>query len=143
MQNAVNESLRNMMETLKEQKIADHLSTSSIHRYSILFKNGIDANDHSNYLTEFADDFYNKMKHLIDSSLKERSVYTDDENYNEVLQHLDTCVRIVRHFQGRVELIEKIRNYIESDSNGKLRYYDCMRQFPQSYNFLCDRCLES
>ena len=115
------------MKTLKEQKIADHLPKSSIHRYSILFKNGIDADDHSDYLTEFAADFYNTSIQVIDNSLKERSVYTDDENYNEVLQHLDTCVRIVRHFQGRVELIEKIRNYIEGDSNGKLGCYDCVR----------------
>ena len=109
-----------MMDTLKEQKIEEHLPSSNIRHYSVMFQNGIDAGDHEDYLSQFSADFYAKIKHLIESSLMERSVFADDKNYNEVLQHLDTCVRYVRQFQGQVEMIEKIRSYIEGGSNGKL-----------------------
>lgn len=107
------------MKALKEQKIAEHLPTSNIHHYSVDFKEGIDDDDHDEYLSEFSNDFYNKTKQLIDNSLRERSIYADDETYNEVLQHLDTCVKYVRHFQGRVEIIERIQQYIEGSSNSE------------------------
>ncbi|CAH8855817.1 unnamed protein product [Trichobilharzia szidati] len=68
-------------------------------------------------------DFESKTIALIDKAVSEMSNFENDDLYVEVLQHLTQCVEFVKEFHGRSNVLEIVKNYIQSDSSGPFVLY--------------------
>lgn len=74
---------------------------------------GISIKTHKDYVVEFGEIFYEKVKELIDrnqaqESKFERLKYYDVELLQEVLHHAYFCNETVAHFHGRQDILNQV-----------------------------------
>lgn len=102
-----------------QRQVEANVSREGLRKYEVEWRGGISADSHAAYLDEFADDFLQTTKKSIDRAVHKHSMFRSDDLYSEVLQHLVACKNHVRHFQGRSEIINRIRDYVTGDSNSE------------------------
>ena len=71
-------------------------------------------NEDKEYLKQFCDMFYEKMKYMIELSVTEMSHAINDQYVVEILQHLNLCKARQEVFRGRQDIIKRIRHYVLS-----------------------------
>lgn len=114
-----------------KKRICEKLPDSNIHRFSGLKWNpegGITRKNHSEYMKQFGDVFYDSVKRLIDINAKKPNfIESISPNIRylvkEVLDHAKFSIECVEKFHGRVDLLESIKNYILSDNRKALYIY--------------------
>ena len=107
-----------MINNLRDDVIPNCLRDGNILKYNVEWKNGVTEHDHRDYISLFCDEFYVNCKALIQSSSLAKSRFFSNDLYVEVLQHSASCIDYVKRFQGRQDIIDKIKCYIKGSSRG-------------------------
>ena len=117
-QKAVNQTLQSMINNLRDDVIPNSLRDANILKYNVKWNDGVTEHYHRDYISLFCDEFYVNCKALIQSSILAKSRLFSNDLYVEVLQHSAACIDYVKRFQGRQDILDKIKCYIEGSSRG-------------------------
>lgn len=122
---------KELLDDLK-RRIREKVPEANMHIFNNIKWNsksgGVTRDDNGDYLKLFGEKFFESVKKLIDMNarksdlLKEINVY-DHNLIAEVLNHARFSLECVEKFQGRSDLVEKIRLYISSESHKALFIY--------------------
>ncbi|CAG2108893.1 unnamed protein product [Medioppia subpectinata] len=83
-------------------------------------KQGLDIEQHFEYLKEFCEHFYNNITKLVRKAMRREDRSPFGSLFNEILHHLHSCNHSVQVFEGRHKQLHTIENYIKSNSNSPL-----------------------
>ncbi|XP_064629347.1 NACHT and WD repeat domain-containing protein 2-like [Lineus longissimus] len=110
------ESLRRL-KAMNNGKIQERLSNDNIIQMFARWSNddGINCRDHSQYLNKFCDIFQSLMKNLIDRAVVKMRRITNPLS-DTILDHLTYCKDMCKVFHGRMDLLQKIQEYINNDN---------------------------
>jgi NACHT domain- and WD repeat-containing protein len=116
-------SSNDLLYDLMEKKIPVVLSEKNIFKFKVKWvpEVGISLETHSNYVKEFGEMFYEKVKLLIDRNQSKYNL-SSLRNYpliKEVLYHAHFCNDSVKKFQGRDDVLDKIKSYLLNINNQK------------------------
>lgn len=94
------------------------LLPSPDHRYTIewIGREGLDPETHEEYLAHFIGHFYKNIVKLVDRAMRKEDSSAQGVIITEILQHLHACMNSVKVFYGREESLDRIKNYMLSDS---------------------------
>lgn len=94
------------------------LTNNFFNRYTINWsgKEGLAVKYHSEYLREFTAHFYKNITRLVDRAMRKEDLSSQGHIVTEILQHLQAGKSSVLTFQGREYELNRIQNYIQSDS---------------------------
>lgn len=108
-----------LLKTLRDEKLPKKLPDSNIARFTVEWsgKEGIDMESHSEYIKEFTSHFHRSIIDLVERAMTQHEKLSQDPVYTEVLQHSHACVNFCKVFQGREDIIEKMKAYVTNDSN--------------------------
>jgi hypothetical protein len=105
----VDEEAEKLLDRLKNSRIPSILKSENIFKYNVKWSpNGITRQDHSGYIEEFNNEFYDAMKEQIDRCVKSRYTKGSDSLEHEVLEHAIQCKTYVTKFHGRSDILYKV-----------------------------------
>ncbi|XP_056004736.1 NACHT and WD repeat domain-containing protein 2-like [Ostrea edulis] len=116
--NTINQEAQELLDKLREDRLPQFISKDKIQRSVVKWsdRGGINREDHRDYLEEFAGQFYEGIKNLLDRSVSMESELSKDNLYIEVLQHLTMAKERCAMFHGRQEILDKIASYLREGS---------------------------
>ena len=76
-------------------------------------KDGLGADTHAEYLTEFVNHFYKSVLKLIDRAMRKEILRSEDRALLEILSHLHTAIASANGFLGREEEIQVVMQYLQ------------------------------
>ena len=80
--------------------------------------------EHSEYLDQFSNDFYQMLATRIDGAIQKKSeTEVHLTVYEEVSQHITFAKSKCEFFHGRQEQLDKIKNYIKGEKAYRIAYY--------------------
>ena len=108
-----------LLKTLRDEKLPKRLPESNTARFTVDWsgKEGIDMESHSEYIKEFTGHFYKSIIEQVERAMMKHEKLSQDPVYTEVLQHSHACVNFCKVFQGRGDIIDKIKDYVIGNSN--------------------------
>lgn len=108
-----------LLKTLRDEKLPKRLPESNTARFTVDWsgKEGIDMESHSEYIKEFTSHFYKSIIEQVERAMMKHEKLSQDPVYTEVLQHSHACVNFCKVFQGREDIIDKIKDYVTGNSN--------------------------
>ena len=111
-----------LLATLRDEKLPKKLVEENISRFDVEWsgKEGIDRETHLEYLNQFCQHFQLSILRLVDRAVVEDQKLSSDPVYREILQHLHACKNFCKIFQGREEVMGRIKGYICGDSREPL-----------------------
>ncbi|KAH3755207.1 hypothetical protein DPMN_189897 [Dreissena polymorpha] len=114
-----------ILSRLRDEKLVRKLNNFNITRYSVKWSEheGINRQDHQQYLDNFKDSFYNSMVVKIESAVQKERSLNMDGLYIELLQHLNMANERCRMFHGREEILKDVASYIQGSENKILALY--------------------
>ncbi|WAR22531.1 NWD1-like protein [Mya arenaria] len=115
------ERAQRMLRELKEQRMQKVLSPDQILNYHVTWSGGIDPDAnaaHRKYLDSMCEDFVRNMVSLVEQAVKAKNI-THGALPEEILQHVRMCQAKCETFQGREEILEKIKAYVTDTGNTK------------------------
>jgi hypothetical protein len=107
-------SSKKLLEDLKYKKIPEKLPSSNIFNFKVKWAHdGITLATHSDYIQNFGETFFEKVKDLIIRNRKKQISFDvlneqDAILIQEVLDHANFCVDTVSKFHGREDLLDKV-----------------------------------
>lgn len=105
----VDSEAEKLLNRLKHTRIPAALKAQNIFTYKVKWSpNGINRQDHAEYIEEFNNDFYTAMKKQIDKCAQSRYVIDSDSLQHEVLEHAIQCKTYVAKFHGRIDVLSKV-----------------------------------
>ncbi|CAF3329325.1 unnamed protein product [Rotaria socialis] len=118
----VDEEAQRMLSDLRDVRVPAALPESSIIRYSIEWsdEDGLNKNFHAEYLENFINTFHDRIVELIDRGVGQQKGLASNRVYSEILQQLHVVNYFSQDFQGRTEVLERVRNYIQGTSKQPL-----------------------
>ena len=129
-QNKIDAEIKCLLDNLKNKKIPNALSKDNIFKFDVKWSKeaGISLETHADYLKEFGDLFFEQVKLLIDRNQEEKIVLdnlnkNDTELLQEVLDHAYFCNKTAEKFQGRIDILNKVKNYILEENEFPLVIY--------------------
>lgn len=107
------------LKTLRDEKLPTKCPPSNLMKYTVDWngKEGIDPETHAEYLKNFMEHFYSSVTRLVDEAMAKYEKLSSDAVYTEQLQHLHACNNSVKVFQGRENIVNQIKDYIQGPSN--------------------------
>ncbi|XP_060076014.1 NACHT domain- and WD repeat-containing protein 1-like [Ylistrum balloti] len=115
---------RRLLRVLEDSKMEPHLPADNIHKTTVNWtENGIDPDNdvHQKYLKTMTENFIKEMIRLIDHGIKQRSdTELTDPLMLECCQHIRFCQQKCENFCGRAKSLDKIKQYLTSDSTKPL-----------------------
>lgn len=106
----INEEAENLLNRLKNVRIPSKLRSQNIFKYRVQWgQNGINREEHQEYIEEFNKEFYGAVKDQIDRCVKSRfSTSGMNTLENEVLEHAIQCKSYVAKFHGRIDVLSEV-----------------------------------
>jgi hypothetical protein len=80
-------------------------------------REGLAPETHEEYLNDFINHFYKNVLKLVDRAMRKEDTSAQGKIVTEILQHLHACNSSVEVFYGRVDELDKLKNYITGPSN--------------------------
>ncbi|PIK44941.1 putative NACHT and WD repeat domain-containing protein 1-like [Apostichopus japonicus] len=120
---SVNMEAQGLLKRLKEEVLPSMLPASSIHEYTIPWKeSGVDpsSTDHKEYLSDITQQFYHSMMAMINNKLHEKSkiVSTELSAFYEELIHQHTFQAVkCKSFKGREDVFAALHTVLEVKSD--------------------------
>ncbi|CAF1235202.1 unnamed protein product [Adineta steineri] len=113
---------QNMLSDLRDVRVAAALPESSIVRYTVEWSDddGLNKNVHAEYLKDFIETFYRRIVELIDNGVRKQNTFPANRVFTEILQNLHVVNNFSQDFQGRTDILERIRNYVQGSSKQPL-----------------------
>lgn len=114
-----------LLRVLRDEILPGCLPESSIARFTVEWSgaDGLDQDSHREYLRQFCNLFFTNVAALVDRAVDANTRLANDRVYSEVLQHLHACKDFCKIFQGREEIIARIRKYLAGSSRQPLLLY--------------------
>ncbi|PAA48787.1 hypothetical protein BOX15_Mlig021732g1 [Macrostomum lignano] len=114
----LDEAVNAMVKELNRHVLTRMVGSNSF-TYSLKWTNdaeGVGMSSHKDYLEKFGSDYCDNVKRLVAESVRESMRLRSDDLYSEVLQHSTACVNYVKKFQGRQEIIDKVKAYVQASN---------------------------
>uniref|UniRef100_A0A1I8HIM4 NACHT domain-containing protein n=1 Tax=Macrostomum lignano TaxID=282301 RepID=A0A1I8HIM4_9PLAT len=114
----LDEAVNAMVKELNRH-VLTRMAGSNSFTYSLKWTNdaeGVGMSSHKDYLEKFGSDYCDNVKRLVAESVRESMRLRSDDLYSEVLQHSTACVNYVKKFQGRQEIIDKVKAYVQASN---------------------------
>jgi hypothetical protein len=129
-ENEVDPEVKTLLDNLKYKKIPSALLSDNIFKFDVKWSTeaGISLETHKEYLKEFGEVFYDQVKLLIDRNQKEKTCFenmtpADIECFQEVLDHAYFCNKTAEKFQGRIDILNQVKDYILAENSSPLLIY--------------------
>ncbi|CAF3624005.1 unnamed protein product [Rotaria sp. Silwood1] len=118
----VDEEAQRMLSDLRDVRVQAALPETSIIRYTIPWTDdeGINKTFHAEYLENFIETFYTRLVELIDRGVGQQKSLASNRAYSEILQQLHVVNNFSQDFQGRTDVLERVRHYIQGSSKQPL-----------------------
>ena len=118
----INTETESLLTKMKTELIPSHLPSDNIYNFKTQWSDneGINEEDHRDYLKLFCDTFEKAILDLIERGYNNTSVEAVGKIYPEVLEHSHQAVQKVERFHGRESLLENIKTYLMSTSDQPL-----------------------
>ncbi|CAF1410127.1 unnamed protein product [Rotaria sordida] len=118
----VDEEAQRMLSDLRDVRVPAALPESSIIRYTVEWtdEDGLNKNFHAEYLQNFIETFYTRLVELIDRGVSQQKSLSSNRLGTEILQQLHVVNNFSQDFQGRTDVLERIRHYIQGSSRQPL-----------------------
>ncbi|XP_012943969.1 NACHT and WD repeat domain-containing protein 2 [Aplysia californica] len=115
---SVDGEAQTLLKKLRDEKLPAKLPASSTARFTVDWsgKDGIDEELHKDYFEKFCAHFYENVIKLVDRAMAKHARMANDQVYLEPLQHLHSCNRYCKAFQGREDVVEQIHEYVIGDN---------------------------
>ncbi|CAF0870188.1 unnamed protein product [Adineta ricciae] len=112
----IDEEAQTMLSDLRD--VPATLPASSIIRYTVQWsdEDGLNKNVHADYLQDFIDTFYRRIVELIDRGVGQQKSLASNRVYTEILQQLHVVNNFSQDFQGRSDILERVRHYVQGSS---------------------------
>ena len=105
----VDEEAEKLLDRLKNSRIPKVLKSENIFTYKVKWSsNGINRQNHREYIDQFNNDFHVAMKEQIDRCVKSRYTIGSDSLQHEVLEHAIQCKTYVAKFHGRSDVLSQV-----------------------------------
>ncbi|KAK0046460.1 NACHT and WD repeat domain-containing protein 2 [Biomphalaria pfeifferi] len=116
---SVDNEAQKLLKILRDERLPKKIPSSNVARFTVEWsgKEGIDEDTHKEYFEKFCDHFYTSVIRLVDNAMAKHERLASDPIYLEPLQHLHACKRYCQAFQGREDVVDRIREYVTGDSN--------------------------
>ncbi|XP_052105636.1 NACHT domain- and WD repeat-containing protein 1-like isoform X2 [Mytilus californianus] len=115
---------RKLLSELKEERMSKVLPSKNIVQYNVNWKpGGIDPEnkEHAKYLKQISEDLVTYMQDMIDRAIKEREKQElVDPLLEECKQHIVFCQEKCHGFQGREDILKRIKAYVTGNSENPL-----------------------
>ncbi len=106
---AIDQEAERLLDRLKNTRIPDILKSENIYKYKVHWSpNGINRQNHAEYIEQFNNDFYKAMKEQIDLCAQSRYTIGSDSLQHEVLEHAIQCKTYITKFHGRSDVLSKV-----------------------------------
>lgn len=118
----INTEVDLLLTKLKTELIPSHLPADNIYNFKTQWSDneGINEEDHKDYLKLFCDTFEKAILDLIERGYNNTSVEAVGKIYPEVLEHSHQAVQKVERFHGREDILDIIKSYVLSTSEQPL-----------------------
>ncbi|CAF3996393.1 unnamed protein product, partial [Rotaria magnacalcarata] len=102
----VDTEAQRMLSDLRDVRVPATLPESAILRYTVQWSDddGLNKNVHAEYLQDFIETFYRRIVELIDQGVRAQHALAANS----------------QDFQGRIDILERVRNYVQGSSNQPL-----------------------
>ena len=108
-QPSIDQEAEHLLNRLKKTRIPTVLQPNNIFSYRVPWtSNGINRQDHADYIAQFNDDFYKVIKEQIDRCVQSRVMIVSDPLQHEILEHAIQCKTYVTKFHGRTDVLDKV-----------------------------------
>ncbi|KAK3802261.1 hypothetical protein RRG08_004547, partial [Elysia crispata] len=116
---SVDNEAQKLLKILRDEKLPKKMPTSNTARFTVDWsgKEGIDEVLHKEYFETFCTHFYENVTRLVDNAMAKHERLASDPIYLEPLQHLHACNRYCKAFQGREDVVDKIKEYVLGDNH--------------------------
>ena len=102
----LDEEAKKLLDRLKTTRIPAVLKSRNIFKYQVRWSSdGINRQEHSEYIEEFNNDFYTAIKDQIDRCVQSRFTIDSNSIQHEVLEHAIQCKAYVTRFHGRIDVL--------------------------------------
>ncbi|WAQ94112.1 NWD2-like protein, partial [Mya arenaria] len=103
-----------LLKTLRDDKLPAKMPDSNIVKFKVEWggKEGIDMETHKEYIETFCQHFYDNVLRLVDNAMDRNEKLSSNPVYVEVLQHLKACYNSCKVFQGREDIVDRIKQYV-------------------------------
>ncbi|CAF4288993.1 unnamed protein product, partial [Rotaria sp. Silwood2] len=118
----VDEEAQRMLSDLRDVRVPAALSETSIIRYTVQWtdEDGLNKTFHAEYLQNFIETFYTRLVELIDRSVGQQKSLGSNRICTEILQQLHVVNNSSQDFQGRTDVLERVRHYVQGSSKQPL-----------------------
>jgi hypothetical protein len=105
----IDQEAEKLLDRLKNTRIPAVLKPENIWKYKVHWSsNGINRQDHCEYIEKFNNDFHTAMKGQIDRCVQSRFTISSDSVQHEVLEHAIQCKTYVAKFHGRSDVLSQV-----------------------------------
>ncbi|UJR21317.1 hypothetical protein I4U23_024408 [Adineta vaga] len=113
---------QHMLSDLRDVRVPAVLPESSIIRYTVEWSDddGLNKTVHADYLKDFIETFYRRIIEMIDDGVRKQNTFPSNRVFTEILQQLHVVNNFSQDFQGRTDILERVRNYIQGPSKQPL-----------------------
>ena len=114
----VDKEAATLLSVLRDELLPGSLDAANIARFGVEWSgnDGLGVDTHGEYISKFCKKFYEDVLDLVDRAVEKNTRLANDRLFSEVLQHLHACRSSCKIFQGREEVVDRIRRYIRGDS---------------------------
>ena len=99
--NSVDTEAEKFLATLRDTLLPEKIAESNVGRFEVEWsgREGLDKETHTEYLTEFCENFHSRITELVDRAVVAKEKLCSDAMYSETLQHLHMCNTFCKLFQ--------------------------------------------
>ena len=110
----IDSEAQEFLSTLRDQKLVDTLPPENLCKYDVEWNesSGIQLDEKTEYIAEFCSDFEKKIVELVERAVTSQRDLSHEAAYRETLQHLHACRNFCQIFQGREEVVHRVKEYV-------------------------------
>ncbi|CAF2516523.1 unnamed protein product [Rotaria sp. Silwood2] len=122
-ESVIDQEAEKLLDRLKNVRIPNALKSQNIFKYKLHWSpNGINRQEHSEYIEEFNNDFYTAMKEQIDRCAQSRYTIGSNSLQHEVIEHAIQCKTYIAKFHGRIDVLSKLEKFVKDN----IEYRPCV-----------------
>ncbi|XP_023233004.1 NACHT and WD repeat domain-containing protein 2-like [Centruroides sculpturatus] len=118
----VDTEAQNLLADLRDNRLCSKMKRPNLIKFTVEWNgaDGLDAEVHQEYLTQFLAHFHKYIIKLVDKAMRKAYLNAHAPIVTEILQHLHACNSAITIFEGRLSEIERVKSYVYNDSDQPL-----------------------
>lgn len=108
-----------LLADLRDRRLVNKIHPDNIIKFKLDWSDieGLNENDHYEYLCEFINHFYKHIVKLVRRAMRKQDSSAFGRIVTEILQHSHACSQVSRIFLGRSEELQSMKEYITGSLN--------------------------